>query len=207
MSSKAYVYIDGFNLYNGAVKNTAYKWLDLMKLCRRMLPNDSIHTIKFFSAALSGRPNHPDQPIRQQVYWRALRTIPNLIIILGQFTTHSKKMPITGCDPLQWIRVDRTDEKGTDVNLASHLLHDGFKGLFELAVIISNDSDLREPVRMVKEVLKKPIGILNPHERHSKELHEHATFKKRIRASDLAASQFPETLSDREGNFRKPLIW
>lgn len=58
--------------------------------------------------------------------------------------------------------MDRTDEKGTDVNLAAHLLHDGFKNLFDLAVIVSNDSDLREPVRMVKEVLKRPIGILNP---------------------------------------------
>ena len=207
MLGKTYVYIDGFNLYNGVIKSTRYKWLDLYKLCQRLLPNDNIHVIKFFTAALSGRPSDPDQPIRQQIYWRALRTLPQLSIILGQFKTHSRKMPVSGCNPYQWIKVDRTDEKGTDVNLASHLLHDGFLGHYQTAVVISNDSDLREPVRMVKEVLKKTIGILNPHEQHSRELQEYATFKKRIRVTDLMASQFPATLSDRDGNFGKPSSW
>jgi hypothetical protein len=207
MPPKTYVYIDGFNLYNGAVKHTTYKGLNLLKLCQQMLPSDNIDTVKFFTAALSGRPTDPDQPIRQQIYWRALRTIPNLSIILGQFTTHSKSMPITGCHPIQWLKVDRTDEKGTDVNLASHLLHDGFLRLFDVAVVISNDSDLREPVRMVREVLGKPVGVLNPHKTHSQELQEYATFKKRIRASDLAVSQFPDTLSDSHGIFRKPHAW
>lgn len=207
MPPKTYVYIDGFNLYNGVVKHTTFKWLDLRKLCQQMLPHDNIYTIKFFTAALSGRHDDPSQPIRQQIYWRALRTIPGLDIILGQFTTHSKSMPISGCAPNQWIKVDRTDEKGTDVNLASHLLHDGFLKLFDTAVVISNDSDLREPVRMVKEVLGKPIGILNPHKIHSQELQEYATFKKRIRVSDLAVSQFPETLTDTNGTFRKPHTW
>ena len=69
-------------------------------------------------------------------------------------------MILTGSTPLKRVWVDKTEEKGSDVNLASHLLHDGFKGLYDAAVIITNDSDLAEPIRMVREVLNLRIGIL-----------------------------------------------
>ena len=36
------VYIDAFNLYYGAVKDTPYRWLDLDALCRRLFPRAMI---------------------------------------------------------------------------------------------------------------------------------------------------------------------
>jgi hypothetical protein len=36
------VYIDGFNLYYGALKRTPYKWLDLALLARTLLPTDTV---------------------------------------------------------------------------------------------------------------------------------------------------------------------
>jgi hypothetical protein len=30
-------YVDGFNLYYGAAKNTPYKWLDIGELCRQLI--------------------------------------------------------------------------------------------------------------------------------------------------------------------------
>ena len=71
---KTYVYVDGFNLYYGAVKDTPYKWLNPQKLCDLLLPNHNITKIKYFTARISARPNDPDQPTRQQFYLRALRT-------------------------------------------------------------------------------------------------------------------------------------
>ena len=56
---KTSVYIDGFNLYYGALKQTPYKWLDIGKLCQVMLPAHVIHTIKFFTANVSARPHDP----------------------------------------------------------------------------------------------------------------------------------------------------
>ncbi len=53
------VYIDGFNLYYGAVKDTPYKWLDLEALCRRLLPKDDIVGIRYFTARISARPGDP----------------------------------------------------------------------------------------------------------------------------------------------------
>lgn len=201
------VYIDGFNLYYGLLKRTPYKWLDVSRLCQLMLPSDTIKSIKFFTANVSARPHDPHLPARQQIYFRALKTIPNLTMIYGHFLMHSVRMVLTGSDPIKTVWVDKTEEKGSDVNLAAHLLHDGFKGLFGTAVIISNDSDLAEPVRLVKQVLNLSIGILNPHQRHSQTLQQYATFVKRIRQNHLIASQFPNPLTDSKGVFHKPQGW
>lgn len=83
--------------------------------------------------------------------------------------------------PTKRVWVDKTEEKGSDVNLASHLLRDAFRGAFQVAVLITNDSDLAEPVRIVRQELNLPVGILSPHQQHSVELKRLATFVKRIR--------------------------
>ena len=74
-------------------------------------------------------------------------------------------------------------------------------------MVISNDSDLLEPIRIVTKELKKTVGILNPHEHPSRVLHTHATFFKKIRRGVLQASQFPQTLTDTHGTFHKPDGW
>jgi len=55
-------------------------------------------------------------------------------------------VPVAG-QRQQYARVIKTEEKGSDVNLATHLLHDAHRGWFEAAVIVSNDSDLLEPIK------------------------------------------------------------
>jgi hypothetical protein len=203
----ANIYIDGFNLYYGALKRTPYKWLDLSKLAQTMLPSDTIQEIHYFTARVSSRPYNPSSAHDQGLYIRALRTIPNLQIKNGHFLTHSVPMYLTGITPAQKVWVDKTEEKGSDVNLASHLLRDAYGRRFELAVLITNDSDLAEPVRIVVQEVGLPIGILNPHQFHSRELRQYASFVKRIRQADLAKSQFPRTLADRKGTFAKPAGW
>ncbi len=188
-------------------QTTPYKWLDLGKFCHAFLPNNNIHSIKYFTAKVSGRPGNLDAPIHQELYLRALRTIPSLEIIYGHFLTHSVYMPISGSNACRWVPVDKTEEKGSDVNLATYLLHDGFTGAYDTAVIVSNDSDLREPVRVVRKVLNLPVGIINPHTRNSRELQKHATFVKRIRGNHLVSSQFPPSLTDQGGSFVKPRGW
>lgn len=205
--AKVNVYIDGFNLYYGAVKSSPFKWLDLAALCQRMLPGDHIQTIKYFTAVLSARPGDPDLPTRQQIYLRALRTIPNLSIVYGHFLTHSCRMVLTGTNPPKKVWVDKTEEKGSDVNIATRLLADAFHKRFEVGVLLTNDSDLLEPVRVVRHDIGLPIGILNPHQHHSKVLVAEATFMKRIRQSDVAACQFAPTLTDAKGQFHKPATW
>jgi uncharacterized LabA/DUF88 family protein len=204
------VYVDGFNLYYGAVKGTPYKWLDISKLCQLLLPKNRVRKIKYFTALVNARSQDPYQPLRQQIYLRALRTIPNLEIILGHFLTHVVSMPLAHHPPgkQQYVQVIKTEEKGSDVNIATHLLHDGYQSEYEVAIIISNDSDLVEAIKIVRNDLKKGVIVLNPFkDSPSQELNRYASFVKPIRQGVLAASQFPSQLQDSNGDFHKPADW
>lgn len=201
------VYVDGFNLYYGALKRTPYRWLDPRQLCRVMLPNDNIVAINYYTALVSARPGNPSAPTDQQMYLRALRTLPALTVTLGHFLTHSVQMSLSGVTPTQRVWVDKTEEKGSDVNIAAHMVRDACLKRFDVAVLITNDSDLAEPVRIVRQELGLRVGILNPHQHHSVQLKKLATFLKRIRQSDLIASQFPTDLRDAKGAFHKPSAW
>jgi hypothetical protein len=203
------VYIDGFNFYYGALRKTPYRWLDVRRLCELLLPRNTVAEIKYFTALVSARPSDLDQPVRQQLYLRALRTVPGLSIHLGHFLSHEVTMPlVVGFGQRQqYVRVWKTEEKGSDVNLATHLLNDAHLGRFEVAVVVSNDSDLLEPIKIVREQLGKKVGILNPHKNPSRALLPHIDFIKPIRAGVLGASQFSATMSDAIGTFTKPRTW
>jgi uncharacterized LabA/DUF88 family protein len=206
---RTYVYIDGFNLYYGALKNTSYKWLNVVALSRLLLPKSDIQKVKYFTARVSPRPSDPTQGVRQEMFLRALMTLPEVEIIYGHFLSHEVSMPLA--NPPQGgpkhARVIKTEEKGSDVNLATHMLNDGWKNLYDVAVVVSNDSDLAEPIRILRQELKKGVGILNPHNRPSNTLKQLAMFVKPIRAGVLTASQFSPTLQDATGTFNKPSAW
>ena len=94
------------------------------------------------------------------------------------------------------------------MNIAAHMVNDGYKGLYQVAILVSNDSDLVEPVKIVRNDLKLPVGVLNPFVKTpSFDLRKYATFVKPIRAGVLSASQFPSTLKDSNGTFYKPATW
>jgi hypothetical protein len=205
----ANVYVDGFNMYYGCLKGTPYKWLDLAALCRRLLPHDDINRIRYFTARIKPRITEPDAPQRQDTYLRALATTPGLSVHLGHFLTSRVRMPLAHPpeDGPQTVRVIKTEEKGSDVNLATYLMSDAFGGDYEVALVITNDSDLCEPIRIVSTDLGIPVGVANPHPPKRRSQALRGTFFKQIRASALAQSQFPTTLKDADGTFARPAGW
>lgn len=56
--------------------------------------------------------------------------------------------------------VRRREEKGSDVNVASHLLFDVLTRAVDAVVVISNDSDLSLPLRLARQ--RVPVGTVNP---------------------------------------------
>lgn len=207
---RTYVYVDGFNLYYGAVKDTPYKWLNIRKLCRRLLSQQNrILKIKYFTARISARANDSDKPMRQNTYIRALRTLPNIELFFGTFRSHAVRLPVAECLPyhLRLEQVLRTEEKGSDVNLAAHLVNDAHKGAFDTGVLVTNDSDLLEAIRIVRHELNLVVGVINPHKRQSKELAKVASFTIPIRKQALASCQFPDILQDATGTVHKPASW
>lgn len=201
------VYIDGFNLYYGQLKGTSYKWLNLLELCRSYLDETKniIVKIKYFTARVKSRPGDPDQSVRQHAYLRALQTLPDMEIIYGHFLSHVVSMPLA--DGTGYVNVIKTEEKKSDVNIAVHMLNDAYRDVYDLAVLVSNDSDLSEPLRIVTQEMNKKVGILNPHKKTSNELAKYAIFQKKIRSGALAACQFPFEINDQHGIIRKPQSW
>ena len=127
---KTVIYIDGFNLFYSAVKGTPLRWLNPVALVGRAFPRNQIVGTKYFTAKVRALPNNPGQPIRQLMFWRALLTLPNLRIIEGDFRTREVLAPVVSPPP-NFIKVFKTEEKGSDVNLAAHLLLDGFRHNYE----------------------------------------------------------------------------
>jgi hypothetical protein len=202
------VYVDAFNLYYGCLKGTPYRWLDLGALCALLLPKDRINRIRYFTAIVSARPDNRDAPQRQQVYLRALETIPSLSIHYGHYLSHVVRTPLA--DPrggVRTVEVVKTEEKGSDVNLATYLLLDAFQRDCDVAVVISNDSDLRLPIEVVQSVLGIRVGVVNPHPPARRSRALQPTFFKQIRTSALRASQFRAALTDARGEIRKPEHW
>ena len=84
------VYVDGFNLYYGALKGTPWKWLDLPALFAKVLqPHHDILKVKYFTARVSGTPADPSKPQRQDVCLRALVSYrPEVEVYFGHFPSH-----------------------------------------------------------------------------------------------------------------------
>jgi hypothetical protein len=100
------------------------------------------------------------------------------------------------------------EEKGSDVNVASHLLIDTFDGTINGAIVISNDSDLKFPVAEARRRI--PVGVINPGNGYPAGdlLPSHATgqgdhWNRNLRLSDYVASQMP----DPAGTYPKPAVW
>lgn len=203
---KANVYVDGFNLYYGCVKNTPHKWLNILDLCQRSLPTHfQINRIRYFTALVRPRPGNPQQDVRQQTFIRALETLPMLSTHYGTFLESQVRMPLVNPPPTTAL-VIKTEEKGSDVNLATYLLVDAYENDFEAAVIITDDSDLAEPIMVVRRRLHRHVTVLSPRGK-SRKLSQVATRFRKIDMSHVAASQFPPTLSDAHGVITKPTTW
>lgn len=210
--AKANVYVDGFNLYYGCLKGTEYRWLDLGALCQKLIPSNPINRIRYFTARISARPLDPDGPVRQETYLRALAATPGLSIHLGHFQQTTVRAPLAKPKPggAKTVEVLKTEEKGSDVNLATYLLLDAFRKDCDLAVVVSNDSDLEAPIRVAMRELGIPVGLVNPHKARFRSrdlLSLNPVFFKQIRPNALKASQFPAILGDAHGEIRRPRKW
>jgi uncharacterized LabA/DUF88 family protein len=200
------VYVDGFNLYYRCLKETPYKWLDLAKFCELLLPRHDIKRIRYFTAIVESR-RDPRRQQRQQSYIRALRTIPNLSVHYGHFRTDVIRLPLAQPPPggARIVEVLKTEEKGSDVNLATLMLVDACREDCQVAVVVSNDSDLKAPIAAVRTELGCRVGVLVPGKTPWSALP--ADFYRPIRQRLLAVSQFPLSLHDARGTIRKPPGW
>lgn len=210
----ANVYVDGMNLYHRALRDTIYKWLDLRALSIRLLyPYRSApRRIHYFTAPVIG----PEKQRRQEVYFRALGTIPALKIHRGRFQSNRTWMPLANPWPggPTHIEVVKREEKGSDANLAAWLTRDAAIRDCQAAFVISGDSDFAGVIRMVRREFNFPVYVIDPRkktkENFSRDLRQ-AVGKSKYRHLDrklLPLCQFPSVVTDRGGRtITKPREW
>jgi len=181
-----------------------------MAMCKGLLdPHHDIRCIKYFTARVHPTQYDPQKNIRQETYLRALKAyIPEIQIIFGHFQTRVKTLPLDCPKPPEYTaEVKNTEEKGSDVNLAVHFLNDAWLQNYDCGVIISNDSDLAEAVRLVRRYRKKKVIVINPHTQvqASKRLSRYANKTKMIDKSTLGAYQLPDPIPGT--TISKPKEW
>jgi hypothetical protein len=204
------VYIDGFNLYHGIIRPHRLHWLNLAEFAQRLNWGLPVDKIIYCTAMVSSTPSDPQKAQRQDSYHRALAiACPTVEIVKGQFTRHKKLQPLAGCAsaPTCAIRVWVRTEKGSDVNLAARLLHDAHTNKYDRAIVVSGDSDLAEPIRLVTADIGKAVWVRNPRDIDSDELTKVASNYSRIRADVLKASQLPNVVTDGTSSYHKPAKW
>ena len=221
-------YIDAFNLYFGALKGSLCKWLNLELWLDAQFPRNQITAIKYFTARVKPFEGDDGSCVRQEQYLAALSTLPRVEIIEGHYLVKvvGAMLAVPPATGSRTVKIIRSEEKQSDVNLACHLLLDGCRDNFEAAIVVSGDGDLSTPIRMVATEFQKPVVVLNPQRRSSYHLEQVATayrgthyrWNRRgvevrtrndgIRAGLLAASQFPSPIKLQNGAWvLRPPVW
>ena len=218
LQKRIFVYVDGFNFYYGCIKGSPYKWFDLVKLGNRLMAGEgNLVKVKYFTAHVKEM-GDPDRPIRQQTYWRALKACygDEVEIIKGKFRIDPKprRKAILNSSGKYYasdetIMIMDPKEKGSDVNLCVHLVNDGWKNLYDIALVISNDSDSAEAIKITKSDCNKEIFLVNPSyrkKRHSaRELRTIGIQRRNITKKLLEICQLPDPIPGT--NIHKPKEW
>lgn len=219
------VYIDGFNLYYSRLKGkrgvgATYKWLNLVDLCDRLFAHHTVTRVKLFSARTRPSPFDPSIHRRQEAYFRALATVDRLELIEGLFVERPQsfitRRGMEQTPPVKdFVEVMKIEEKGSDVNLGSHLVFDGLRGEYDFAAVVSNDSDLTEPIRLMTQefgisvILVPPMYPSNSAKRKGPQvrLKAAATDVWWITDAMLRAAQFDDPHVHEGINYPKPIEW
>lgn len=214
------VYIDGYNLYYGLLRNSPFKWLDLFALFRdHVLAQDAeLLTVRYYTAPVLGRMcDSPESPQRQRIYLQALRKrYPREIVIIeGKMiaATPFQRLvrPLAEVPHVEKVQVYDFIEKKTDVNLAADLINGAWSKAYEQAVVCSNDTDLEAALASVRQYHPHlRLGLVAPipgddQRRIATDLKRHTHWAKPLSVIHLSRAQLPDRISGT--TLSRPASW
>lgn len=165
-----------------------WRWLDVRALAQTLCGwrESSIERVVYCTARVD--PADSQSAFNDQdVYLKALKAHGSIDVLeLGRYVARAKKAPLAnetrygGAEVIkpsgqeQWsglpiwqqgqemyiATVRNREEKGSDVNVATHLLANIFLKEIDAAIVISNDSDLALPLKIARTLV--PVGTVNP---------------------------------------------
>lgn len=223
-------YVDGYNLFYGALKHTPYKWLDLPRLLHDRIgrtenPECTLECVKYFTAPVKTKvaTRGQDALTAQHRYHRALSTLyPDKIQIISGYYSLERGLPLRYRNPpdkTDRVAVWNLEEKQTDVNIALTSYRDMAKGKVDQLVFVSNDSDLVPALQAIRDDFDGycRIGLITPIQkqdgnatarRTNERLSKHADWTRRhILEEELQDSQLPGKIGTRRKPVYKPDYW
>jgi uncharacterized LabA/DUF88 family protein len=199
-------YIDGLNLYFGLRSRgwRRFYWLDLQRLSAALLkPGQSLEHVKYFTSRISFSPSDPNRVRRQNAFLEATATLPRTSLFFGHYL--SKPVQCRKCGAT-WVK---QEEKMTDVNIALELLADAQEDRYDVALLVSADSDLTGPVVKVRTLFpRKRVIVAFPPDRVSERLKREANGWINIGADSIRQNQLPDPVAKPDGvRPWKPVEW
>jgi len=196
-------YIDGYNLYHGMIEARLHssRWLDLETLGHSLVKSHQhLKLTRYFTTRVSG---NPAKAQRQGVFIDALLSRGGIEIDYGHFL--SKPISCHRCGN----RWQKNEEKKTDVNIAVRLLDDAYDDQFDVAIIVSGDSDLVPPIESVRARFPhKRLLVAFPPRRHSKQLRRVADAAFKIPKTKIRSARLPDPMITSDGTIlRAPKGW
>ncbi|MCB0645123.1 MAG: NYN domain-containing protein [Saprospiraceae bacterium] len=195
-------YIDGFNLYFG-MREASFdhcRWLDIKKLIQSLLqPQQELLDVKYFTSRVS---NNPDKQKRQSTYIDAIEGT-GVKVFYGNYQDNTEECKRCG-------NIWRSaKEKMTDVNIATNIIVDAFNDSYDMAMLVSGDSDLTPPIKAVHGLFKnKRVFIAFPPKRHNSSMSIIAKGSLSIGRKKLVDAQFPEIVISKTGyKLNRPNNW
>ncbi|MCC2095990.1 MAG: NYN domain-containing protein [Hyphomicrobiales bacterium] len=172
---RAIFYIDGFNFYySRLLRQRQYRWLDIFSLANSLADvGHIVQKVNYYTAFVSGRID-PDAVGKQQAYLAALKTNAGIEVFSGNFTINDKWVKLVhpprakpdghvwNAPPPEFVWASIPQEKGSDVKLGAHLVRDGYVDAYDVAYVLTNDTDLIEPIRIVTEEIGKQVILVPP---------------------------------------------
>lgn len=196
-------YVDGFNLYFGLKSKGWYRyyWLNIQLLAQNLLkPNQILLLTKYFTARIT---SPPDKQRRQATYLEALETLKDFQILYGKYQLNPRQCSHCG------FQDEVPNEKMTDVNVAVEMLKDAYQDKFNVALLISADSELVPPIKAVRDLFpKKRVVLASPPGCYSADLANAADKSFVIGRARMARSLFPEEVEKEDRHvLRCPPSW
>lgn len=230
-------YIDGFNLYKGALQNRPdLKWLDLIDLSKNYRPGWQLNRVYYFTAPIRPLFQGDEGPQRQATYLRVLRN-QGIEIVYGHFRRDERWMRAASNRRLDFTapampsqvgltqralnrawkdsdggglktKVFKLEEKGSDVNLASFLLRDVYALGLSGALVITGDSDLATPITLAKDQGADIRVVVPRRGQVSSKLRAAASSLIELHPNDLSNLQLEDVfITPKGGNIVRPNKW
>lgn len=172
---KALVYVDVSNIYHSLKKSNllqAFDYKDLIDLLRKKY---DIAKVCFYDASKSIKQEPTGYSKQQRFHQKLQKKIPEVTIksrklkyvkVDHKVETEKKKLKLcNNCN----FSVDKflqdaglvviSKEKGVDVLLATDLIKDAFRNKYDIALLVSGDSDFVPAVDLVQSLKKQVVNV------------------------------------------------